>query len=136
MKRNGMLLLFIAIMALFALPALAQSKAAPGIEKLKSLAGTWEGTGPDGKPFETTYQLISGGSGVMETIMPGSEHSMVTIYHCDGEQLMLTHYCMLNNQPRMRAQVPAGEVKKLSFSFVDAANMAKPTDKHMSAVVI
>jgi hypothetical protein len=61
---------------------------------------------------------------------------MVTIYHCDGDQLMLTHYCMLNNQPRMRAQVPAGEVKQLTFSFVDAANMAKPTDKHMSGVVI
>ncbi len=134
MKRSAVFLLSLAALAWIATPSWAQSKAAPGFEKLKSLAGVWEGKGPEAESFEVTYQLISGGTSLMEMIMPGTEKSMVTVYHLDGEQLMMTHYCMVNNQPRMRAQVPAGEVKKLSFSFVDATNMAKPTDMHMHSM--
>ena len=31
---------------------------------------------------------------------------MMTMYHADKTGLMLTHYCKLGNQPRMRADRP------------------------------
>jgi hypothetical protein len=67
----------------------------------------------------------------MEILDPISEPSMATIYHLDGDKLVMTHYCSIGNQPRMLAQVPAGEIKNLSFTFVDATNLAKPSDGHM-----
>jgi hypothetical protein len=117
-------------------PEMPESKAAPALEKLKSLAGEWQGTDSKGGALKVSYQLISNGSSVMETLMPAKEPSMVTIYHLDGDNLMMTHYCSMANQPRMRAGAVMGDVKKLEFSFVDATNMASPADAHMSKLVL
>jgi hypothetical protein len=54
-----------------------------------------------------SYQLISGGAAIMERIMPPNEPSMVSIYHLDGDKLMMTHYCSAGNQPRMQAEAQA-----------------------------
>ncbi len=117
-------------------PEMPESKAAPGLEKLKSLAGDWQGKDSKGGALKVSYQLISNGSSVMETLMPAKEPSMVTIYHLDGDNLMMTHYCSMANQPRMRAAAAPGDVKKLDFSFVDATNLASPSDAHMHNLVI
>jgi len=37
---------------------LAQTKAHPDFEKLKSLVGVWEGKRSDGRPVKVTYELI------------------------------------------------------------------------------
>jgi hypothetical protein len=104
-----------------------------GFEKLKSLAGTWDTTGPEGEPATITYQVVSNGSAVMETISHSEEPQMVTMYTLDGDHIMLTHYCSMGNQPRMRASVPAGDVTELKFNFVDGGNMKK-NDMHMHAL--
>jgi hypothetical protein len=127
MKRCVSILLAFTGITLSAHSVLAQSTAAAGFEKLKALVGEWQGTGPHGK-VNLSYQLISGGSALMEILDPISEPSMATIYHLDGDKLVMTHYCSIGNQPRMLAQVPAGEIKNLSFTFVDATNLAKPSD--------
>jgi hypothetical protein len=62
--------------------------------------------------------------------------SMYTIYHVDGENLMLTHYCVSNNQPRMRAELPAKEPNVLRFSFVDATNLKSPEAGHMHRAML
>lgn len=49
---------------------------------------------------------------------------------------MLSHYCSAGNQPRMRAEVPAGEIKSLDFKFVDATNLKKATDGHINHMTI
>lgn len=131
MKRCVSILLSLTVIALATGPAPAQSQAAAGFEKLKSLAGEWQGKGPDGQPASVSYQLVSGGSVVMETLKPVNEPSMVTLYHLDGDRLMVTHYCSIGNQPRLRAEAVAGEVNKLNFTFVDVTNLAKPSDGHM-----
>ena len=71
-----------------------------GFEKLKTLVGTWESPMEGGKSFTVTYRLVSNGTVLMEE--SGMEE-MVTMYHPDGDSVMLTHYCAGNNQPRMRA---------------------------------
>lgn len=131
MKRASFILLSLAVILSWFLPVWPQSQAAASFEKLKSLAGEWQGAGADGKMRTVTYQLLSGGTAVMETMTPTDEPSMVTIYYLDGDQLLLTHFCSAGNQPRLRAAPPAGEIKKLDFDFLDATNLAQPTAGHI-----
>jgi hypothetical protein len=105
-----------------------------GVEALKALVGEWEGTGPKGEPARVSYQLTSGGSTLVETFMFSDHPSMVTTYYVDGDHLMMTHYCSLKNQPRMRAALPAGQPKQLVFTFVDATNLSSPSQAHMHRV--
>ncbi len=69
----------------------------------------------------------------METIGPGTDHEMVTVIHPDGQDLMLTHYCALGNQPKMKAKT-RGDDKKVAFEFVGATNMKSDKDMHMHSV--
>jgi len=56
---------------------------------------------------------------------------MVTVYHPDGDRVLVTHYCSGNNQPRMRAAPSSSPVKQIAFSFVDVTNLANSTTGHM-----
>jgi hypothetical protein len=61
---------------------------------------------------------------------------MVTMYYPDGSRIMMTHYCSEGNQPRMRAQVPSGDVGSLAFAYVDATNLPSPDAEHMHKLVV
>ncbi len=101
-----------------------------GWNMLKSLAGNWHGPGEGGKDVQISYQVISNGNTVMET-MKAEDGSpfMVTMYHHDGDSLVATHYCALGNQPRMRAKSADG--KQIVFKFVDVTNLASPDAAHI-----
>ena len=76
-------------------------------EALKGLAGDWTGTLLDegkSKPASVRYEVTSGGSAVKETMNPGAKDEMVTMYHRDGDGLVLTHFCAIGNQPRSGAK--------------------------------
>ncbi len=135
MKRT-MIALALGGLVLGAGQILAQTKAHPGFEKLKSLVGVWEGKTSDGRAVKVSYQLISGGQGLMEILAAAEEDEMVTVYHPDGPRLRLTHYCSAGNQPRMQAEVPAGEIKNLKFSFIDATNMEDHAAGHIHSLAI
>lgn len=106
----------------------------PGLESLKRLAGEWTGAGPDGKPAVTRFRVSAAGSIVHETLFPDTDHEMITIYHMDGKDLVLTHYCALGNQPRLKCDDPS-DAKKISFKSVGGTNM-KMDDMHMGRAVI
>jgi hypothetical protein len=114
-----------------AVATFAQSDAQKSFDKMKSLAGTWEGKMSDGQTVTMTYTLVSGGTAVMAD---GIHDSMVTMYALDGNRLLMTHYCGMGNQPRMSAALsPDG--KTLEFTFVDATNLASPQAGHMHHAV-
>lgn len=100
--------------------------------EIKSLVGTWEGykDGERDQPIVLSYELSGGGSVVVEKIFKGTPKEMVTAYHQNGDKLMLTHYCMLKNQPRMEA-ARRGDDNKISFRFIDGTNMNAKKDMHM-----
>ncbi len=106
-----------------------------GFDRIKALAGEWEGKTEDGKPVRLTYEVVSGGSAVVETLSPPGEN-MVTVYHADGDSILMTHYCGANNQPRMRARVTAPAPKELVFTYVDATNLSTPDEGHMSGLTL
>lgn len=103
-------------------------------DKLKSLEGTWSGKAGVGKDLEPTkviYKVTAGGSAVMETQFPGTAHEMITLYHLDGGDLYLTHYCAAQNQPKMR--LFSAKEGKLNFQFVGAGKM-NPNAPHMHSL--
>jgi hypothetical protein len=104
-------------------------------QHLKSLAGDWQGKTPDGKTVKVSYTLVSDGSALMERLSPASEGEMISMYAPDGDGVMMTHYCSMHNQPRMRSGAPGAD-GALHFQFVDATNLATPNDPHMDHVTI
>lgn len=142
MKRLGSFLLVLPALLLLGGSGVAgQGMAVPmkpnaGFDKLKPLVGKWHGTSSEGKPVAISYALVSGGSALEEKIDEGSDHEMVTVYHPDGDSVMMTHYCTLHNQPRMRAKGATAESTTLTFDFVDATNMPSPDAMHMHKLVV
>ncbi len=114
----------------------AQKKPNFGFDRMKALVGSWQGTKKDGKAVKVTYTLVADGSAVMETLEPGDESAMITMYHPDGSRVMMTHYCSAHNQPRMRAEAATAEPKTLTFNFVDATNLSSPSEGHMERLVV
>jgi hypothetical protein len=104
-------------------------------EQFKQLAGEWMGKeqGKDGFDVRVKYKVTAGGSAVVETLFPGTDHEMVTVIHPDGDDLLLTHYCMLGNQPQMKAS-GKGDANKVDFKFTRATNLKSEEDMHMHDV--
>ena len=118
-------------------PAMAPAaKILPDFEKMKSLVGEWQGKAADGTGAKVSYTLVSDNSALMERLVMGGESEMVTMYHPDGDYLMMTHYCSAHNQPRMRSQKGSGETKSIVFDFVDATNLSAPDAGHMARLIL
>ncbi len=112
------------------------AKTLPEFEKMKSIVGEWKGTSMDGKPVTATYILVSDSSALMERLTMGGESEMVTMYHPDGDHLMMTHYCSAHNQPRMRSKVVSADTKDITFDLVDVTNLSAPDAGHMKKLVV
>jgi len=103
-------------------------------ERFKQLAGEWVGkAGNAGQEVRVQYKVTSGGTAVVETIAPGTDHEMVTVIHPDGTDLLLTHYCMLGNQPQMKAS-GTDDGNQVEFKFVRATNLKSAKAPHMHDV--
>jgi hypothetical protein len=112
----------------------ADTSTAPDFGPLASLVGEWQGKDPEGKPMTASYQWTGSGTTLVETMTKAQKPLMMTMYHADKGGLLLTHYCKLGNQPRMRADRPGADAKTLTFNFIDITNLAQPTDAHMHKV--
>src|SRR5262245_6790627 len=109
------------------------------LEKLKKLAGTWVAADKDGKATDQVVSIIkvtAGGSAVHETLFPGQPQEMISVYTAEGPDLVMTHYCMLGNQPRMKASAKSAAANKLNFEFAGGGNLDPKKDKHMHAATL
>jgi len=111
------------------------SNAPAAFSKLKTLVGSWEASTQRGK-VTASYELISNGSALVEHIDVPGEGSMLTVYHLDGNRLVLTHYCTAGNQPHMQAEAynPAGN--QLAFNFAGGGNLSDTNAGHMHSAVL
>ena len=110
------------------------SNADQAFEKLKTLVGRWEAKADKGTAVPT-YQLISGGTVLLERMGMGADHDMITAYYVDGNRLLLTHYCTTGNQPRMQAGSFDPKTNQIGFKFLDATNLPDPNAGQMHNVV-
>jgi len=104
--------------------------ASAAFEKLKGLVGAWEGE-EDGQSYTITYRLTGAGSALVETMFPGTDHEMVSIYHLDGPELRMTHYCAAGNQPRMSLDRTASSLDEFVFKFEGGTNLDPERDMHV-----
>jgi hypothetical protein len=134
--RNTLILL--GLLAALAAPAAAgdhdhaTAGGPPAFDRFRALAGEWIAAEDSEMVTKgdlvARYEVTSGGTAVIETVFPGTPHEMVTVYHADGEDVVLTHYC-LGNQPRMRARGSSAE--RVEFAFDGGANIDPATSRHM-----
>ena len=113
-------------------------KGSAEFEKIKSLAGNWQGTDTkDGKtiPVNTHYAVTSNGSAVVETEFAGTPGEMVTIYYDKKGKLAMTHYCAIGNRPEMDLSVSSEKSLTLDFSKDNSTIDAK-ADDHMHSLTI
>jgi len=111
--------------------------AASAFDRFKALAGEWidvDGTGGAKGAVLATYRITGGGSAVVETLFPGARHEMTTVYHRDGNDMVLTHYCAGGNQPRMRARTVTANT--VAFEFDGGTNVDPAKDSHMHEATI
>src|SRR5437763_220194 len=131
------LMLSVVLMSLSA-AAFAQSDAQKSFDKLKALAGTWEGkvaTVPpqaeiEGKLMQITLRVTSMGNALLHEMTGGGRpDDPITMLYLDDDRLLLTHYCDAGNRPRMAAKVsPDG--KSVEFDFLDVAGSTKYGHMH------
>jgi hypothetical protein len=117
---------------------LPQPSTNAGLEKMKKLAGTWLVADQSGKPTDQVASIIkvtAGGSAVHETLFPGQPQEMVSIYTVDGPDLIMTHFCVLGNQPRLKAD-PNSSANQIAFQFTGGGNLDPKKDKHMHDVTL
>jgi hypothetical protein len=105
----------------------APSEAQLAFDKLKTVAGTWEGevtTFPsepsiDHQAAQFSMRVTSRGNALVhELTIPGIPDHPVTMFYVEDERLTLTHYCDAGNRPRMAGKASA-DGKSLEFDFLD-----------------
>lgn len=110
---------------------------AAAFERLRALVGDWSGSlewsgarsGRDA--MNATYHATGNGSAIVENLSMGGAPTMTSVYHLDGADLRMTHYCAARNQPRLKANKIDNAQGILDFSFVDATNLSSPDAPHV-----
>lgn len=134
--------------ALFALllsvlPAFASASdgpAAAALDRLRSLAGRWEGQAEwkgartGSYKMDAEYYVTGNGSAVVENLISEGVPSMTTVYHLDGSDLRLTHFCAAQNQPRLKASRIDEAQGAIDFALVDVTNLKAPDAPHVSGL--
>jgi hypothetical protein len=108
------------------------------LDMIKKLAGDWVEIADDGTPTGkviSTFRVTAGGNAVEETLFAGTDHEMITLYHLDGDDLALTHYCVSGNHPRMKAEAQQSP-DRLEFRCARGGTMKSENDQHMHHATI
>lgn len=126
---------FVLSVALLSLSTItfAQTDAQKSFDKLKTLAGSWEGA-YGGKPIQATLRVTSMGNAIVHEMRGSGPDDPITMFYMDGDRLLLTHYCDAGNRPRMVGKMsPDG--KTLEFDFLDVGNYSSSQVGHMQHAV-
>jgi hypothetical protein len=86
---------------------------AAALTQLRGLAGDWEGplewsgarTGT-GRVNATYYETGNGSAVVENLVMGGDVPSMTSVYHLDGADLRMTHFCAESTSPKSSPDRP------------------------------
>lgn len=104
-------------------------------DPIAALAGEW--THPDEKGKAATVMVVkvsSNKSIVHATMMPGTPMEMTNVFHLDGASVVMTHYCAMGNQPRMRAT--EGKGGTFVFRTDGVTNLRSADETYMGSVTI
>ena len=102
-----------------------QSDAQKAFEKMKTLAGSWEGT-VMGIPINFTIRAASSGTAILHegNTEKGVPNHEITMFYVEGDRLLATHYCDAGNRSNMEGKMSA-DGKSIEFNFLDVAGSTK-----------
>lgn len=105
--------------------------------RFAALHGEWVADSSAGWNETTRYEVIARGSVVMGTtdFRGAPDRKMVTMFHLDGDRLVLTHYCEARNQPFLVADEIDLEEGRVVFRFAGAGNLPDRDHGHMDSAV-
>ena len=107
--------------------------------QISELLGDWEMTDEEGtRHHAATFAMTAGGSAVREIMFPGDAQEMTNLYHMDGGDLVITHYCAAGNQPRMVASqaVETDDGTVFRFEFESVSNLRESHDHYMGNMTL
>jgi len=113
-------------------------------DRLATLSGEWNGSAKGEGEAEAegehsvhhVFELSAANTVVMETMNPGGAHEMINMYHVDGDDLVMTHYCAGGNQPTMKVKLEESSLDHLVFEFTGGTNLDAATDNHIHDAAI
>lgn len=102
-----------------------QSDAQKAFEKMKTLAGSWDGT-VMGIPINFTIRAASSGTAILHegNTEKGVPNHEITMFYVEGDRLLATHYCDAGNRSNMEGKMSA-DGKSVEFNFLDVAGSTK-----------
>ena len=119
-----------------------ETESSRALSQIKALIGNWSGTFQwtvgrhDSGSMNATYYVTGNGSAVVENLANESTPVMTSVYHLDGRDLRMTHFCGAQNQPRLKARrIDLGH-GAIDFEFVDATNLRSPDAPHVHGLEI
>jgi hypothetical protein len=109
------------------------------LNRIKKLAGRWSAkTSMFGKKDEevfTEYAVTAAGSAVIETIFPGTQNEMISVYFDDDQgKLAMTHYCMMRNRPSFA--LASSTPKMIKLDVVKVEGLKSEDSPSMGAITI
>jgi hypothetical protein len=119
-----------------------QIESSKALDQIKALIGNWSGTFQwtggrhDTGSMNATYYLTGNGSAVVENLMNESTPVMTSVYHLDGRDLRMTHFCGAQNQPRLKARRIDLDRGAIDFEFLDVTNLRSPDAPHVHGLEI
>src|SRR5580704_6531573 len=144
MKSHRLLLCVVLMSLSLSTVAFAQSDAQKSFDKLKTLAGSWEGhitTFPpqaeiEGKHMQVSLRVTSMGNAMVHEMTGEGRHDdPITMLYLDGDRLLLTHYCDAGNRPRMTGKMSA-DGKTVEFEFLDVAGSTQYGHMHHAVFTV
>jgi hypothetical protein len=128
----------------FAQTDLQKSDAQKSFDKLKTVAGLWEGhvtTVPqqaeiEGKLIQVSLRVTSMGNALVhEATGAGRPDDPITMLYLDEDRLLLTHYCDAGNRPRMAGKMST-DGKTVEFDFLDVAGSSQYGHMHHAVFTV
>lgn len=132
-------LLPLSLMILSAAPV-KQSPAGEMLGKLAAFEGKWEGefnwTGARSGSGKITarYEVSQFKGSVFENLITDDKPYMTSVYHLDGADLRVTHFCV-QSQPRLKADRLDPAASSAHFALVDVTN-AGPTSGFVEEISV
>ena len=119
----SILLESLAILLAGASPETHAPSGAPAFDlaQLAVLAGEWVVVDPQGEDtdFTARYAVVAGGAAVLETLLAGTAHETVTLYHQEGKDLTATQVSRRGTPVRLVPK-PSGDPKTLRLEAPEA----------------
>src|SRR5262249_12974309 len=126
----------------FAALSAEETESSKALSQIKALIGDWSGTfqwtggRKDSGSMNAPFYISRNGSSGVENLMNESTPVMTSVYHLDGRDLRMTHFCGAQNQPRLKARRIDLDHGAIDFEFVDATNLRSPDAPHVHGLEI